>query len=130
MTYRAGGDLVVAALAGDLEGDIVGGVVLDLDGAGGEVVEVLVEELEAQCQPLIALRCDIMPSWDGSSEKCRSAEEASRSRGGASQKKSRQDIHRSPPWRCQRRQGQTCWRLCRELSRRDGFWVGDGLRGR
>jgi hypothetical protein len=44
-TYRAGGGLVVAALAGHLEGDIVGGVALDLKGASREMVEVLVEEL-------------------------------------------------------------------------------------
>lgn len=35
----------MTALASDLEGDIVGGVALDLDGAGGDVVEVLVEQL-------------------------------------------------------------------------------------
>ena len=35
----------MAGLASNLEGDIVGGVGLDLDGAGREVVEVLVEEL-------------------------------------------------------------------------------------
>jgi hypothetical protein len=46
-TYRAAGGIVVAALASDLEGDIVGSVALDLEGAGREVVEVLVEELEA-----------------------------------------------------------------------------------
>ena len=45
-TYRAAGGIVVAALASDLEGDIVGGVALDLEGAGRQVVEVLVEELE------------------------------------------------------------------------------------
>jgi hypothetical protein len=38
----------VAALASDLEGDIVGGVALDLEGARREMVEVLVEELDAQ----------------------------------------------------------------------------------
>ena len=45
-TYRAAGGIVVAALASDLEGDIVGGVALDLEGSGRQVVEVLVEELE------------------------------------------------------------------------------------
>lgn len=44
-TYRAAGDVVVAALARDLEGDIVGRVALDLESAGREVVEILVEEL-------------------------------------------------------------------------------------
>jgi hypothetical protein len=43
----------VAALAGDLEGNIVWGVALDLDGAGGQVVEILVQQLESRraCQP-------------------------------------------------------------------------------
>lgn len=45
-TYRSAGDLVVAALASDLEGNIVGSVALDLEGACGQVVEVLVEELD------------------------------------------------------------------------------------
>ena len=40
----------MAALAGHLEGDIVGGVALDLEGAGREVVEILVEELQISCQ--------------------------------------------------------------------------------
>lgn len=46
--YRARSGLLVAALASDLEGNIVGGVALDLDGSGSEVVEVLVEQLEEQ----------------------------------------------------------------------------------
>lgn len=45
-SYRARGGLVVAALASHLEGNIVGGVALDLDGTGGQVVEVLVEQLK------------------------------------------------------------------------------------
>lgn len=45
-TYGTAGDVVVAALAGHLEGHIVGGVALDLDGASIQVVEVLVKELE------------------------------------------------------------------------------------
>lgn len=45
-SYRARGGLVVAALASHLEGNIVGGVALDLDGTSGQVVEVLVEQLE------------------------------------------------------------------------------------
>lgn len=36
----------MAALASHLEGNIVGGVALDLDGTGRQVVEVLVEQLE------------------------------------------------------------------------------------
>jgi hypothetical protein len=47
-TYRAGGSLVVAALAGHLEGNIVGGVALDLKGTSREVVKVLVKELQSQ----------------------------------------------------------------------------------
>lgn len=47
-SYRARGGLVVAALASHLEGNIVGGVALDLDGTGREVVEVLVEQLEEE----------------------------------------------------------------------------------
>lgn len=44
-TYSTASGLVVAALAGDFEGNIVGGVALDLNGAGREVVEVLVQQL-------------------------------------------------------------------------------------
>jgi hypothetical protein len=44
-THSSAGGLLMAALAGHLEGHIVGGVALDLDGTGGQVVEVLVEEL-------------------------------------------------------------------------------------
>lgn len=47
-TYGAGSGLLVAVLAVDLEGDIVGGVALDLERAGGQVVEVLVEQLERE----------------------------------------------------------------------------------
>ena len=50
MTYRSASSLLVAALAGDLEGNIVGGVALDLDGAGGQVVEVLVQQLNRKTQ--------------------------------------------------------------------------------
>lgn len=58
-SYRAGSGLLVAALASNLEGNIVGGVALDLDGGGGEVVEVLVEQLEGQTEEL-AKMCHIM----------------------------------------------------------------------
>lgn len=44
-TYGRRGVLLVAGLAGDLEGNTVGGSVLELKGAGGEVVEILVKEL-------------------------------------------------------------------------------------
>lgn len=50
--YRARSGLLVAALASNLEGNVVGGVALDLDGGGGEVVEVLVEQLEGQTRKL------------------------------------------------------------------------------
>jgi hypothetical protein len=45
-SYRARGGIVVAALASHLEGNIVGGVALDLDGSRRQVVEVLAEQLE------------------------------------------------------------------------------------
>ena len=38
----------MAALASNLEGDVVGGVALDLESAGREVVEVLVQQLHEQ----------------------------------------------------------------------------------
>lgn len=44
-TYGSARHLVVTALTSHLEGDIVGGVALDLESAGRQVVEVLVEEL-------------------------------------------------------------------------------------
>lgn len=37
----------MAGLAGHLEGDAIGSSVLELEGSGVEVVEILVEELEA-----------------------------------------------------------------------------------
>lgn len=45
-TYSSAGSLLVAALSVDLESNIVGGVALDLDGAGGQVIEVLVQQLQ------------------------------------------------------------------------------------
>ena len=44
-TYSSRGDLLVAGLASHLEGDAIGSGVLELEGGGGQVVEVLVEEL-------------------------------------------------------------------------------------
>jgi hypothetical protein len=44
-TYGSRGGLFVAGLASDLEGDTVGGGVLELEGGGREVVEILVKEL-------------------------------------------------------------------------------------
>lgn len=47
----------MAGLAGDLEGNAVGGGVLELKGGGREVVEILVEELWERelCQRLQSL---------------------------------------------------------------------------
>lgn len=44
-TYSSRGGLLVAGLASHLEGNAIGGGVLELKGGGGQVVEVLVEEL-------------------------------------------------------------------------------------
>jgi hypothetical protein len=46
VTYSTAGGLIVAVLASDLEGNIVGGVALELDGGSRHVVEILVQELE------------------------------------------------------------------------------------
>lgn len=56
-TYSSRGGLLVAGLAGDLEGNAVGGGVLELKGGGREVVEILVEELWERelCQRLQSL---------------------------------------------------------------------------
>lgn len=45
VTHSGRGDLLVAGLASDLEGNAVGGGVLELEGGGREVVEILVQEL-------------------------------------------------------------------------------------
>lgn len=47
-TYSTGGGVVVGRLASHLEGDIVGGVALELKGRGRAVVEVLVDKLEIE----------------------------------------------------------------------------------
>lgn len=44
-TYSSRGGLLVAGLASHLEGNAIGSSVLELKGGGGQVVEVLVEEL-------------------------------------------------------------------------------------
>lgn len=44
-TYSSRGSLLVAGLASHLEGNAIGSSILELKGGGGEVVEVLVEEL-------------------------------------------------------------------------------------
>ena len=46
-TYGAVGGLLVAVFAVDLEGDVVGSVALDLERAGGQVVEVAVQQLKS-----------------------------------------------------------------------------------
>ncbi len=45
----------MGALPGDLEGNIVGRVALDLEGARGQVVEVLVQQLETNCELCAAI---------------------------------------------------------------------------
>lgn len=55
ITYSAARGLLVAALAGHLEGNIVGGVALDLKGTSREVVEVLVDQLDIPC---VVSNCD------------------------------------------------------------------------
>jgi len=47
-THGSRGGLLVAGLASDLEGDAIGGGVLELKGGGGQVVEVLVEKLQSR----------------------------------------------------------------------------------
>ena len=44
-TYSGRGGLLVAGLASHLEGNAIGSGVLELEGGGREVVEVLVEQL-------------------------------------------------------------------------------------
>lgn len=71
VTYSAARGLLVAALAGHLEGNIVGGVALDLEGTSREVVEVLVDQLDIPC---VVSNCDNL-RLDGGSRgdwKCRS----------------------------------------------------------
>lgn len=52
----------MAGLAGDLEGNAVGGGVLELKGAGGKVVEILVQELSRLGQYRLFLQV-IDSSW-------------------------------------------------------------------
>jgi hypothetical protein len=49
-TYSSARGLLVARLAGNLEGNIVGGVALDLEGGSRQVVEVLVQKLKKGSQ--------------------------------------------------------------------------------
>jgi hypothetical protein len=53
----------MAALAGDLEGNIVGGVALDLEGTSGQVVEVLVEKLDGRSDGEHCAFRREMPRW-------------------------------------------------------------------
>ncbi len=46
--YSTGGVLLVSALSGDLEGDAVGSLGLDLKSGGRSVVEVLVQQLDSR----------------------------------------------------------------------------------
>jgi hypothetical protein len=70
-TYSAARDLLVAALAGDLEGNIVGSVAFDLEGTSREMVEVLVDQLDIQ---YVVSDCDNLRSCGGveGARKCRS----------------------------------------------------------
>lgn len=45
-TYRSAGGALVGALALDLEVNVVGGLALDLEGAGSQVVELPGEQLD------------------------------------------------------------------------------------
>jgi glyceraldehyde-3-phosphate dehydrogenase/erythrose-4-phosphate dehydrogenase len=45
ISYQTAGGALVSRLAGHLEGDVVGGGILQLEGRGGGVVEVLGQEL-------------------------------------------------------------------------------------
>ena len=56
----------MAGLAGDLEGNAVGGGVLEFKGAGGKVVEILVQELSRPGQYRVFLQVidSLRVSWD------------------------------------------------------------------
>ncbi len=56
LTYSAASDLLVAAFARHLESNIVGSIALDLEGAGREVVEVLVKKLRRHESLAIGVR--------------------------------------------------------------------------
>jgi hypothetical protein len=61
-THGTTSGLLMARLSGHLEGDIVRGVALNLDGGRRQVVEVLVEELGIE--PLAKLRAtEVDKNW-------------------------------------------------------------------
>jgi hypothetical protein len=47
-TYSSRGGLLVAGLASHLESDAIGSGILELEGGGRQVVEILVEELNRE----------------------------------------------------------------------------------
>jgi hypothetical protein len=49
--YQTARSSLVCRLSGDLEGDVVGSGVLDLEGRGRGVVEVLSQELQEKVNP-------------------------------------------------------------------------------
>lgn len=104
-TYRAASGVVVAALASDLEGNIVGGVALDLDGAGGQVVEVLVEELDSQVRTvspsfmLFPMRGKLGRQGVSFARNPASSPGADARKTSPRTPRKNCNIHRSPPWR-------------------------------
>ena len=113
----------MARLAGDLEGDTVGGGVLELEGGSGQVVEVLVEELYKTGQDPgqrpnglhknrnpdgniksreLAILSSSRPPDTPRGSTCEV--ELELSLGGWTRGKR---IRRWPAWRCRRRRGQT-----------------------
>lgn len=129
LTYSSGGGLVVAALAGHLESDIVGSVALDLNGTGREVVEVLVQQLERWghhvSAPMVfsqnslhlvfrdSLMREISVAADPDARKPLGVEETPRAPIGSFKVQQLAagvgNSRRWRAWRCQRRRGQTCW---------------------
>lgn len=87
----------MAALASHLEGNIVGGVALDLDGAGRQVVEVLVEQLEGKTAMLAG-----MPLVDWPYPAHALVEASVRKPGKIVEQP---NSRRWPTWRCRRRLG-------------------------
>lgn len=99
ITYSAARGLLVAALAGHLEGNIVGGVALDLKGTSREVVEVLVDQLDIPC---VVSNCDNLrlEGVEGGSEMPLAQTLRVRFRGGSWGR-----LRRWPTWQCPRTRG-------------------------
>jgi hypothetical protein len=75
------GGLLVAGLAGHLEGDAIGGSVLELKGGGREVVEILVEELDGGQQRMRKSRV-VMAAEAAQEARHKLRENLVRSKGG------------------------------------------------